>query len=94
MSLFEDFDEIEKLYVVLKNKCKNKKVILVLYCFNTTYKNYSNNIYSLNLPYPIENFRTKWNTKKFTNSKLGKYLEKTICEFTTNCAKEGLLDGN
>ena len=53
-------------------------------------KNLDKNISLLELPMPEENFRGVWNTSKYANSKLGKYVEKLICEYVKTRAEEML----
>lgn len=88
MTIFEDFDGIEELYNLLRQKSKTQKLILIILGFGTTPKYFNNNIYFLNLELPVDNYKSVWNTKKFRESQVGKYLEKCICEYIRKVIKK------
>ncbi len=75
---------IPDLLKILEKICAHKNFKIAILDFNNIV-NYKNaRIETLKIPNPNETFFTTWNMRKYRNSKLGKYVEKCICQFIEN----------
>lgn len=81
MTIYSEADCLNEIYEALAKLRNNKPFNFVVISFDAKFKNLNPNIKILEIPSPDENFIKIWNTKKYINSKLGKYVEKMICDF-------------
>lgn len=81
MSVYSETICIDEIYEILKKIRKDKPFEFVVIAFNTAIESKNKDINILELPFPNKNFVNTWNRTYYVNSKLGKYIEKTICDF-------------
>lgn len=86
LNIQEDEDKVEELYNLLKLKMDKTPFVLAILDIGKIikYTITNPNIYILKLPKPIPNYHNGyngWNSKKWRNSELAKYVELLICDF-------------
>ncbi|MCM1338060.1 MAG: papain-like cysteine peptidase [Muribaculaceae bacterium] len=77
---------INKLYDILKVKCKSKKFVLAVLDFNgISNSNFYPQVKVLNLPMPCDDYHKIWFKRSFyLRTELGAYTEKCVAEFIQN----------
>ena len=83
---------VQDLYLALKKICNNQIFKLFVIDFEDKLQDNDNkDIHIYKLPLPIENYHDGfdgWNSKKFRESDLGKYVEKCICDEVKRVLKQ------
>ena len=81
MTIYSLIDCLDEIYETLKTLRKDKPFEFVVIAFGVSPIISNKNINVLELALPDKNFVKIWNGTAYVNSKLGKYVEKTICDF-------------